>query len=267
MSNIADHHLEEAEDFWTDLLASGKNSTERRFRNLFAKLPHDPRCKLCNSPYQGIGAPLMRILGRTPSNLTPNLCKYCVQLTSQRQGGAEIELSMLFANVRGSTTLAESMSPTEFRQLINRFYQVSTKVFARSEALIDRLVGDQVVGYYLLGLAGSDHARKAIQAAQDILAATGHGHPDGLWLPVGAGVHTGTAFVGTVGTQDGVTDFTALGDAVNTAARLSSVAGAGELLISETAYLTAEVNVENLEERNLQLKCLTEPQKVRVIQV
>lgn len=98
------------------------------------------------------------------------------------------------------------------------------------------------------------------------MIATGHDNPDGPWIPVGTGVHTGRAFVGTVGSQDGVTDFTALGDSVNTAARLASTAGAGELLVSESAYLAAEMKVEGLEERNLSLKGRTEKQKVRVIQ-
>ncbi len=78
------------------------------------------------------------------------------------------------------------------------------------------------------------------------------------------GVHTGTAFVGTVGSEEGVTDFTALGDAVNTGARLASVAAQGELLISEETYSNAGVNVQGLEERILELKGRSQPQKVRV---
>jgi adenylate cyclase len=76
MPNSADQHEQEVATFWHHLLTSGEMTRESRFRNLFSKLPHDPRCKLCNSPYQGLGAPLMRVLGRTPLNLTPNLCSY-----------------------------------------------------------------------------------------------------------------------------------------------------------------------------------------------
>ncbi len=67
---------EEVIAFWHRLLTSGEVLNERRFRNLFSKLPHDPRCKLCNAPYEGAGAPLMRLMGRKPSNLTPNLCDW-----------------------------------------------------------------------------------------------------------------------------------------------------------------------------------------------
>ena len=75
MENEAEHD-KEVQEYWHHLLTSGEFTQERRFRNIFAKIPHGPRCKLCNSPYQGIGAPLMKVLGRTPSNLTPNMCNW-----------------------------------------------------------------------------------------------------------------------------------------------------------------------------------------------
>jgi adenylate cyclase len=184
---------------------------------------------------------------------------------SRRQGGAEVEITMLFADVRGSTTLAEGMTPAEFRNLINRFYKASSAELIRSEAIIDRLVGDEVVGYFVPGFAGEEHASKAVESAKAILEVTGHGDSEGPWIPVGAGVHTGTAFLGTVGSAEGVTDFTALGDAVNAAARLASMAATGELLVSEAAYSAAAMDIRGLEERNLILKGRLEPLKVVVI--
>lgn len=260
--NVSDDN--EKTEYWKNLLDTGEITKERRIRNLFARLPDDPRCKLCNSPYQGLGAPFMRILGRTPSNLTPNLCKWCVEYTSRHQGGAEVVISMVFADIRGSTTLAENMSASDFRHLINHFYQASTKVLIKWEAVIDRLVGDQAIGYFIPGLAGQDHARKAINSGKDLLRVTGHSETEDPWIPLGVGVHTGTAFVGTVGTEGGVTDFTALGDAVNTGARLASVAAQGELLVSEEAYTSAGVSVKGLEERILELKGRSESTRVRV---
>ena len=173
---------------------------------------------------------------------------------SKRPGGAEVDISMVFVDVRGSTPLAEGMSPVDFRNLINRFYTESTAVFIKYEAVIDRLVGDQAIGYFIPGLAGKDHARKAVEAAREILIATGHSETEGPWIPVGAGVHTGIAFVGTVGSEEGVTDFTALGDSVNAGARLASVALEGELIISEAAYSAAGMELEGLEKRELELK-------------
>ena len=85
-------------------------------------------------------------------------------------------------------------------------------------------------------LAGAGHAAKAIAAGRELLAKTSA--PDATAtgpIPVGIGVHTGIAFVGTVGSSDEISDFTALGDAVNATARLASSAGAGELLVSVAA--------------------------------
>ena len=151
---------------------------------------------------------------------------------------------------------------------MNRFYAVATEVIVKTDAMIDKLVGDEVIGLYLPGFAGPEHARLAVQAARDLLRVTGHGDPGGPWLPVGVGVHTGTAFVGTVsGTEGTVTDFTALGDNVNITARLASKAGPGEALISESAYAAAGLDLGNLERRELELKGKAEPVGVRVLKV
>jgi adenylate cyclase len=172
---------------------------------------------------------------------------------------------MLFADVRGSTSLAEGMTPTAFGQLISRFYSVATTVLIDQEAIIDKLVGDQVTGLFVPGLAGPEHARRAVAAAQEILRLTGHGDADGPWISVGAGVHTGTAFVGAVGAAQGSTDITVLGDAANTAARLSSSARQGEILISDDAFAAAQLPFENLEQQRLELKGKSEPVSVRVL--
>ena len=172
---------------------------------------------------------------------------------------------MLFADVRGSTSLAEGMTPTEFGHLISRFYSVATAVLIDHEAIIDKLVGDQVTGLFVPGLAGPEHARRAVTAAREILRLTGHADADGPWISVGAGVHTGTAYVGAVGVSHGSTDITVLGDAANTAARLSSSARQGEILISDDSFAAAQSPFENLEQRQLKLKGKSEPVPVRVL--
>jgi adenylate cyclase len=123
-------------------------------------------------------------------------------------------------DVRGSTTLAETMNPMEYSRIINRFYSAATRVMVNSEALIDKIIGDQVAGMFVPGFAGPDHARRAIDAAQEIMQITGHAGLDEPWIRLGAGVHTGTAFVGAMGSEAGTVDITVLGDVANTAARL-----------------------------------------------
>jgi adenylate cyclase len=199
--------------------------------------------------------------------MNPRLCNVCEQYAAKNLGGAEIELSMLFADVRGSTTLAEQMSTTEFSRLISRFYQVGTDVMVHSDALVDKLIGDEVTGLYVPGLAGPDHARVAIEAAKLLLAVTGHSDTDGPWVPVGAGVHTGVAFVGAVGSEQGLTDITTLGDAPNTAARLAGSAGVGEVVVSDDAAKAAKLDTSGLEHRSLELKGKSQPVAVHVVNV
>jgi adenylate cyclase len=254
-----------AEQVWREFL-TGESSGLDRIRKLFRFLPTDPRCKMCNSPFAGLGGVISRkVLGFERSNKNPNICNHCETFARKNPGGAEVELSMLFADVRGSTSLAEKMSASEFSQLLNRFYGVANKIFVKTDALIDKLVGDEVIGLYIPGLAGPNHARLAIQAAQELLRETGHGTSGDPWLPVGVGVHTGTAFVGMVGSAESFADFTALGDNVNVTARLASNARQGEILVTDAAYRAAGLTLGELEHRQLELKGKSEPIDVRVL--
>jgi len=98
-------------------------AVDKRLRQIFRILPHDPRCKFCNAPFQGVGGMIVRALfGKQRSDLNPRFCNLCEKASREFPGGAEVEMSMLFADVRGSTALSEKMSPTEFSGLINRFY-------------------------------------------------------------------------------------------------------------------------------------------------
>src|SRR5215218_9251081 len=220
-------------------------------RAISRKIPSEPRCKLCDTPF---GAPgnLMRFIGFGPSRLNRRICRGCIHALEKRPGGAEIELSLLFADVRGSTALAEHMGSGEFSQLMARFYGAAAAAVDRRNGIVDKFVGDQVVALFIPGFAGADHASDAIGAARELLAKTGHG--DGIpWIPVGAGVHTGVAYVGTVGEGDAL-DFTALGDSVNTAARLASSAGTGEILVSSAAAAASQLETAGLEARTLALR-------------
>ncbi len=99
----------ETEEWWRVLL-TGKNLKIpiRHARHVFRLIPRGPRCKFCNAPYEGLGGPLMRVIGRGLSRLTLQFCRTCQDLASKHIGGAEVEVSLVFADVRGSTSLAES---------------------------------------------------------------------------------------------------------------------------------------------------------------
>ncbi len=262
---MADTRTEQKNNkIWENVLVRGVHKFNRA-RSLFRYIPSNPRCRMCNAPFGNIGAPIMRwFYNKRPSNRNPNFCNFCETMARDNPGGAEVELSMLFADIRNSTGLAETMDATMFRSLLNRFYEVSSNALVNTDAMIDKLVGDEIIGLYILGIAGPNHAQKALQGAKDILQKTGHADQGGPWLPVGVGIHTGIAFVGSVGSTDSFLDFTALGDAMNTTARIASKAGAGEILMSDTAFRAAHLE-NDAEERVLELKGKSQPVIVRVL--
>jgi adenylate cyclase len=219
---------------------------------------------MCAAPFGGPAGILMRWRGRAPWPHNPDYCSACFQLLDRYHGGAEIESSFLFADIRGSTTLAEGMSPTAFRTLLDRFYDVAVRVLVAHDGIVDKFVGDEVVGIFIPALAHDEHAARAIGAARALLDATGHGDPGGPWLPIGVGVGTGTAFVGSVGATH-TAAMTALGDIVNVTARLASAAGAGEILVNDRAAQRAGLETGSLEQRRLQLKGKTQPTIVHVL--
>jgi len=195
----------------------------------------------------------MRLVGKRPSDKNPNWCGTCFKFMSEHHGGAEIECTLLFADVRGSTALAERTSTAEFRKLMERYYDVAAAAVFDNDGVVDKFVGDELVAMFFPLLSGDHHAKCGLAAARALLESTGHADPGGPWVSVGAGLHTGNAWVGAVGEGAYVT-ITALGDAVNTTARLASAAGAGEILLTTAAAEAAGLDSPGLERRALELK-------------
>jgi adenylate cyclase len=180
--------------------------------------------------------------------------------------GAEIPVSLLFADIRGSTAIGERLSPTEFRAFLDRFYRIASQAVLASDGMVDKFVGDEVIGLFFGGISGDRHTAAAVAAGRDLVSRAGRGDatPTGP-IPVGAAVHTGEAFVGSTASDDIVSDFTALGDAVNTTARLASEAASGELLVSVEAATAAELDMSELERRVMEVRGRTEPVEVVVL--
>jgi adenylate cyclase len=227
----------DTDPFWYEFLTRG-DPRERTQRRIFKRLPHGPRCRMCAAPFAGPASPVMRMIGKAASDSNPTMCQSCFTFISRNHGGAEIEATFLLADVRGSTTLAEHTSPAEFRNLMNRFYSVATKVVFEHDGTVDKFVGDELVALFFPLLSGYEHAARGVEAAKALLRATGHADRDGPWLPVGAGVHTGRTWFGAVG-EGARTELTALGDTINTTARLASLAAGGEILVTSAAASAA----------------------------
>jgi hypothetical protein len=191
-------------------------------RQVFSHIPSSPRCQLCASPFSGAGGTVMRFIGKRQSAGNPLMCTSCEKQLVKRRGGAEVESSLLFADIRGSTELGERLSASDFRAALARYYTVASDAVYANRGIVDKFVGDELVAAFPPFLGGA-HAARAVEAARDVLRGTGHGDPDGPWLPVGAAVHTGRMWFGTVGEGTHV-EITVLGDVVNTTARLAAAA-------------------------------------------
>ncbi len=178
----------------------------------------------------------------------------------------EIEVGVLFADMRGYTAFAETRPPEEVARLLNRFYDVATGVLCGHDGLIDKLMGDEVMALFLTGMTGTGCCGKMTSAGEGLLRAVGYGSSEGPWLPLGVGVDFGPAFVGTVGSGE-VKDFTAIGDVVNTAARLQGEAKPGQIVISERVFREVAERYPDAHRVELELKGKSEPVPAHVVEM
>jgi adenylate cyclase len=236
-------------------------------RKRFMRIPTDPRCKMCAAPFAGIGGAAFRLAGFGRFAGNPSMCKQCItQMRKNGMSGVEIPVSLLFTDVRGSTAMGERMRPVEFHAFLDHFYRLASDAILEHDGLVDKIVGDEVIGLFFGGVSGPQHTAAAIAAAVDLAerASQPGATPSGP-IPAGTAVHTGDAYVGATGPIGAVDDFTALGDAVNTTARLASAARAGEVLISVAAATAAGTPTEGLERRTLDIRGRSESLEVVVI--
>jgi adenylate cyclase len=224
----------------------------RRLRRFWRAIPSPPRCKMCTRPFGAPAGPIMRLIGLGPWPGNPKYCRGCFKDLYRNRDGADIECTILFADIRGSTQLGESMPSAQFRTLMDRFYVTAAEILVDHEAIVDKFVGDEVIAIFVPALTDGNHASQAVDAGLDLLRATGNG-TDSPWAPIGIGIHTGRAYVGAVGTADHV-EFTALGDTVNITARLTSAAGPGEILLTDAVANAADLGEARLEHRRLELR-------------
>jgi adenylate cyclase len=195
--------------------------------------------------------------------VNPLLCSLCFGQIREHPGGAEVPIAVLFADIRGSTGIAERTSATSFGRLVQRFYRKAARAIDDHNGIIDKFLGDGIMVLFIPVITGELLALRAIETGEAILREVEDPELVAGGVRVGVGVHAGEAFVGAIGSDDRL-DFTALGDTVNVAARLGSDAGAGELLVSQAAWQAAGRGEEG-ERRTLSVKGRTEPLDVVVL--
>jgi adenylate cyclase len=246
---------------------TGESPGLAKRRRVFRRIPSPPRCKLCAAPFAGLGGLILGPAGYRQSRGNPALCTKCIsELRKRQMTGVEIPITLLFTDIRGSTAMGERMRPADFHTFLDRFYRLASDSIVAHDGIVDKVVGDEVVGLFFGGISGPQHAALAVAAAIDLAerVAKTNTSPSAS-IPVGTAVHTGVAFVGATGLGTTVEDFTALGDDVNITARLASAASAGEVIVSAAAAEAAGMATDQLERRTVEIRGRTEPINVIVL--
>jgi adenylate cyclase len=229
---------------------------QRAGRRLFAVMPSPWRCKFCNAPFRGPYAGTMKRVGYTPSRKNPQICARCIERAPE--GGAIVPVTILFADVRGYTSLCEQMTPAEVGEFVQCFYQTASSALLAHEGLLGQIAGDEVEGLFVPGLAGPKYRQKAVEAARSLVRVVRYTDPPAGTLEVGIGIASGEEFVGNVA-GGGYKDFAAVGDVTNTAARLTSAANSSEIVVDEETYGGVARAYPDAERQRLVLKGKHEP--------
>lgn len=161
--------------------------------------------------------------------------------------GQRMEITMLFADIRGYSRLTKDMDPTTTVRMLNDFFSAITPVIIQHGGMVDKYVGDEVVALFTQSSPSGSHEKMAVEAAlamQDELEKMNidwevTGRP---MISIGIGIHTGEVVLGQIGSYDRK-DYTAIGSNMNYAARLMSVAGPAQIIISEKTYIGLEGKV------------------------
>ena len=137
-------------------------------RRFFRGLPNAPRCKSCLSPFAAPFGPLLRLVGKGPWPGNPKYCSACFKQMLEHRTGAEVECSLLFADVRGSTSMAESMTATEFRALMDRFFATAAARLASAAGAGELLVTAAAAASAQLADAGLEHRSLALKGKSEL---------------------------------------------------------------------------------------------------
>jgi len=173
--------------------------------------------------------------------LSPNLVEQVVAGNLQlEKGGALAEVTLVFSDIRGFTAMSERRQPEEIVRMLNEYFELMVDVIFKHEGTLDKFVGDEIVALFGAPVPLPSAEIKAVECAVDMLAVlaefnrvrVAQGQEE---IRIGVGINTGTVVTGAIGSSRAL-QYTAIGDAVNTASRLCSVAKANEILLSEPTY-------------------------------
>jgi adenylate cyclase len=192
--------------------------------------------------------------------------KIAAEAADIRLGGESQRITLLFADVRGFTTMAETMKPREAVEVLNEFFARMTNVIFQHDGTLDKYLGDGLMALFGAPFALQNDAEAAVRAAVDMQKSLAElniisGKPP---LNIGIGIHTGEAVVGFLGTERRM-DYTAIGDTVNVASRLTSQAGPGQIVISRATHAQLGREITCCQLSAMKLKGRAEPIEVHEV--
>ncbi|WP_259127347.1 MULTISPECIES: adenylate/guanylate cyclase domain-containing protein [unclassified Rhizobium] len=219
-------------------------------------------------PIRGALALPFRMFGVTRSKMNPNICTICERsfryVKKQRHIAATV--TILFADIRGFTALSEQIEPVRLSDIVSLFQDRCAQAVWAHDGIVNKPMGDGLMAIFNFPILRKDHAAAAVMAAMDIqrrcktaLEALDVDHHVG----VGVGIHSGEVEIGEFSSFR--SDFTAIGGAVNLAARLESQAGAGEIVMSPETVVQAGPLAGGAHVRPLTLKGIELPVQASVL--
>jgi adenylate cyclase len=194
------------------------------------------------------------VLSNFQRYFAPNVAKQIAEQEGEvKLGGGKRPVVIFFSDIRGFTPMSENMSPDEVAKLLTEYFTEMVEIVFEHSGSLDKFMGDAIMALWGAPIAHEDDADRAMQCALDQLAALEkmnekwqeQGRPP---IKIGIGINYGEVFAGNFG-SDRRLEYTVIGDAVNTASRLCSVAGENEILIAEPFFkaLKKPPKVETLE--------------------
>ena len=215
----------------------------------------------------------LRALGIKKSQMNPNLCTICetnfTKVKKKKQ--VVIPATVMFADLRGYTSLSQKIEGTEVVQMLHCFYDQCASAIWERDGIVNKFIGDAVLAIFNFPIMQEDHTRQAVLAGMEIqrkclaennlTMTTSEGND--VSIGVGIGIHTGNASIGEVGTA--YKDFTIIGPVVNMASRIQGAAKLGEILVTEAVYREVEDLFPNAETRTCRLKGIEEPVKAYLL--
>jgi adenylate cyclase len=222
-------------------------------------------------PLRGLASYPFRAFGIRPSRMNPNTCTVCELMFTRVMKARQvtIDVSVLFADLRGYTSLSQVLAPEAMSSLLDTFYDACAAAIWEHDGILNKTSGDSIMAIFNFPIRHGNHAEQAVLAGRAIQRRDGGGRErvprtgrgrEGIAFDVGIGIASGEVSFGEFGRSH--RDLTAIGTVVNAAARAQSAAEAGQILVTQAVYDRAGGTVVGCEGRDYPLKGFDVPMRL-----